>query len=371
MAKSLLEGLTGLVTPELLSNAARTIGTSEGSVASGLGAAFPTILAGLAGKAGKPDAMKSVFDLITNPANDAGVLRNPALAAGATDPKSPLGAMGGTLLSSLFGSQLSSVGELVTRSAGLPGGAGGSLLRMAAPLVVGFLGKRVATGGLNAAGLSSLLAGERDQIMRAAPAGLSSALGMGDLGRDVSPGAGVARAPILKETGSLPRWLWPALAALALLAVVWTLARNRGPDRTEQTVGALNGPVLDTADVAAPVAGLPSDLQDVTWEWVSFTTPVEQLQIDGPSKYTIRFSPDGKVAVKADCNRGTGSYAFGDDRGISFKPLALTRAACPAGSLSDRFVKEVGRASSYFIRDGDLYLELPADSGTLRFRRQA
>jgi heat shock protein HslJ len=370
MAKSLLEGLTGLVTPELVSNAARNIGASEGSVASGLGAAFPTILAGLAGKAGKPDAMQSVFDLITSPGNDAGVLRNPALAAGATDPKSPLGAMGGTLLSNLFGSQLSSVGDLVTRSAGLPGGAGASLLRMAAPLVVGFLGKRIATGGLNVAGLSSLLSSERDQIMRAAPAGLSSALGVGDLGRDVSLGAGAARAPIPKETSSLPRWLWPALAALALVAVVWALTRNRGP-APEQTVGALGAPAMDTADVDAPVMGLPSDLQDVTWEWVSFTTPVEQIQVDGPSRYTIRFGPDGRVAMKADCNRGTGSYEFGADRRISFKPLALTRAACPPGSLSDRFAKEVGRASSYFIRDGDLFLELPADSGTLRFRRQA
>ena len=43
---------------------------------------------------------------------------------------------------------------------------------------------------------------------------------------------------------------------------------------------------------------------------------------------------------------------------------------CPPGSLSDRFVKEVGRATSYFLKDGDFFLELPVDSGTLRFRRQ-
>lgn len=58
------------------------------------------------------------------------------------------------------------------------------------------------------------------------------------------------------------------------------------------------------------------------------------------------------------------------DRRLAFKPIALTRAMCPEGSLSDRFAKEVGRATSYFLKDGDLYLELPIDSGTLRFRRQ-
>ncbi len=38
--------------------------------------------------------------------------------------------------------------------------------------------------------------------------------------------------------------------------------------------------------------------------------------------------------------------------------------------LSDRFAKEVSRANSYFMKDRDLFLELPVDSGTLRFRRQ-
>jgi hypothetical protein len=39
-------------------------------------------------------------------------------------------------------------------------------------------------------------------------------------------------------------------------------------------------------------------------------------------------------------------------------------------ALSDRFAKELGRATSYFIEDGDLFLEFSIDSGTLRFRRQ-
>lgn len=66
-----------------------------------------------------------------------------------------------------------------------------------------------------------------------------------------------------------------------------------------------------------------------------------------------------------------GKYSVAPDREITLKPIALSRAMCPKGSLSDRFAKEVGRATSYFLQDGDLFLELPVDSGTLRFRRQA
>ena len=120
---------------------------------------------------------------------------------------------------------------------------------------------------------------------------------------------------------------------------------------------------------AAPDSVMPQDIADVTWQWVSFTTPVEQITVDGPDRYTIQFGRDGRLTMRADCNRGMGSYSVTADRRITMGPIALTRAMCPEGSLSDRFAREVGRASIYFMRDGDLYLDLPMDSGTLRFRR--
>ena len=126
-------------------------------------------------------------------------------------------------------------------------------------------------------------------------------------------------------------------------------------------------PVQKAAD--ASEATPPPEMVDVTWEWVSLTTPVEQVNADAPERYTLQFQRDGRVALRADCNRGHGTYSVGADRQIALGPIALTRAACPPGSLGDRFAREVGRATSYFMRDGDLYLELPADSGTLRFRR--
>jgi heat shock protein HslJ len=121
---------------------------------------------------------------------------------------------------------------------------------------------------------------------------------------------------------------------------------------------------------AQAAAGLPAEMVDVTWEWVSFTTPVEEITVDVPERYTMQLTKDGNVALQADCNRGMTSYTAGSDGKLTFSGIALTRAMCPQGSLSNRFVREVERASSYFLRDGDLFLELPVDSGTLRFRRQ-
>jgi membrane-bound inhibitor of C-type lysozyme len=228
------------MTPQLLSEVSRTLGESEGSVSAGLGSSAATILAGLAGKATTPQGMAPLFDLIANPANDGSVLKDPRLIAAGTAATSPLGGLGGSLLSSLFGSQLGSVGDLIGRSAGLRAGSGASLLGMAAPLVMGLLGNRVRSGGLNAAGLGGLLLGQKDEILRAAPAGLSSILGLKDVGRTAAATAATATVERAR-----PSWLWPALAALALIAVVWILrTATRSP--SDQTVGAVT-PALPAA----------------------------------------------------------------------------------------------------------------------------
>lgn len=167
----------------------------------------------------------------------------------------------------------------------------------------------------------------------------------------------------------------PLLSLTAILLV----ACDRQPRSAEEaanppTTGAVlssdSGPGPDAAPGATDSTLSPHVLE-VTWQWVRMTTPVEQIDIDQPDDYTIHFGSDGRVAMKADCNRGTGRYSVSSDRRITFQAIALTRMMCPKGSLSNRFVKEVGRAKSYFIKDEELFLELPVDSGTLRFRRQA
>lgn len=155
-----------------------------------------------------------------------------------------------------------------------------------------------------------------------------------------------------------------AARGFALLTGLLAACGQGQPKSSSQAPGPAQG-AASAADTTLPAEGV-----GVTWQWVGFTTPVEQLNVDTPERYTMRLEAGGRVTLQADCNRGMGSYSVGADRRITFQPIALTRMMCPPGSLSDRFAREVGRATSYSFRDGDLYLELPVDSGTLRFRRQ-
>lgn len=85
-----------------------------------------------------------------------------------------------------------------------------------------------------------------------------------------------------------------------------------------------------------------------------------------PSRYTLELMPDGRAAIRADCNTGNGPYATKDNL-ITLGPFALTRALCPPGSLDTRFVRQLESIVSYLVIDGDLILELPFDSGGMRF----
>lgn len=137
-------------------------------------------------------------------------------------------------------------------------------------------------------------------------------------------------------------------------------------------VAPLAAAPLAAASAAAQPDAAPdsSRLAGTAWRWIAFTTPVEAITVPDPERYTLAFSADGgRVALRADRNRGAGSVAFPEPHRVAFGALALTRGLCPEPSLGLRFARELSRAVLWFERDGDLFFDLPYDSVTLRFRR--
>ncbi len=113
-----------------------------------------------------------------------------------------------------------------------------------------------------------------------------------------------------------------------------------------------------------------TDIEEVfdrTWKWVSTLTPVQSIKASDPERYTVQFLKDGKVRIRFDCNKGGGNYTISQGN-LTFGPLISTRMACPEDTQDALFVKDLQRVSSFFIEDGDLYLELSYDSGTMRFQ---
>ncbi|UCE02115.1 MAG: META domain-containing protein [Candidatus Latescibacterota bacterium] len=120
---------------------------------------------------------------------------------------------------------------------------------------------------------------------------------------------------------------------------------------------------------AAGAGEFPPEFSGVELRWTALVTPVERIDVQEPQHYTLKVLADGKLEIRADCNRAFGSIEFVDDHRVKIGALGSTRAMCPPGSHSQRFLQELERATTYFVRDGKLYLELPYDSGTLHFAR--
>ncbi|MBP6786300.1 MAG: META domain-containing protein [Candidatus Promineofilum sp.] len=120
-----------------------------------------------------------------------------------------------------------------------------------------------------------------------------------------------------------------------------------------------------TIDTYGAATAAAPTLTATTWQWLGTTTAEEPISVADSSRYTIDFL-DGTAAIKADCNRVVASYSA-ENGALSITPGPTTLAACPDDSQGDVFVQQLGAAGIYFFQDGDLYIDLFADAGTMRF----
>ncbi len=85
-----------------------------------------------------------------------------------------------------------------------------------------------------------------------------------------------------------------------------------------------------------------------------------------PERYTLEFAPGGTVTLRADCNRGSGSYLL-NDASLSFGPLALTKMLCPPGTRDAEYLKELAAVTQQSVNGDELVLTLAGDAGSMRF----
>ena len=248
MAMNLHDSLMNLMTPELMSAMAAGTGESEGAVSKGLTAGVPLVLAGLLQKSSDPGAMDQVMNLLSNRANNPDLLRNPKAMLSGDGASTAQKELGGSLLSALFGRDLGAVTTGLGQQAGVASTSASSIMTLVASLLAALLGNRMRTGGLNLSGLLAMLNEQRDGILRALPAVLSSIGGLGAL-RGLAGGA--TRAVREAEPRHLPGWLWAAAALLVVLVGGWAMwGTGTAPD-----MKAPSADVARQADQMARSAG--------------------------------------------------------------------------------------------------------------------
>lgn len=116
-------------------------------------------------------------------------------------------------------------------------------------------------------------------------------------------------------------------------------------------------------------AGQPA-ITGTVWQWVQTQYSNDKRVVPAkPANYTVRFLEGGQINVKADCNQKGGTYSV-DGKQLSITITHSTMAACEPGSHEDEFVRNLTAGAIHFFRNGELYIDLKYDSGTMKFSGQ-
>ena len=152
--------------------------------------------------------------------------------------------------------------------------------------------------------------------------------------------------------------------------------RGNGDDLTWRRAGAepLQCRAVKGADQQPPPT-IPG-VSGTHWQLVQFQSSnpsVGTLKPDDPARYTLELARDGRLSMRLDCNQATGRWsgaaASSTSGALSLTPLAVTRAACPPGSMASRIAADSASVDSYTLAGDTLKLGLVPNSGVYTWRR--
>ena len=263
MSSTLVDSLTDIFRSQALGSFAARYGESEPSVLRGFETSIGTMIAGLSSKLGQAGFARQLLDLINNPANDTKILQN---ARGLVEGQ-PADSLGSKLTSMLFGGNLSAVTDTIGSTSGLRGGTAASLMSLGAPLLLGSLVQRVR--GMDTAGLTKFFSDESARAGESLPRGVWRFVG-----RDAETVPPVASGVVREPSRG---WLWPLLAAAALiLGLFWWFGARK--------------PIVETVREAA----------DSAPGWVTRTLPGNvdlRIPVDRMEDHLLAFLRDTSKAA--------------------------------------------------------------------------
>jgi len=219
MATSILDGVLGLVTPEMKQALASRLGESPTAIQSGLGTAAAATLGGLVSKAGDSNFLNQILSLVSGSSgqNILGSLST----LGSNGPTGGMSDMVGKFLPMVFGGQQSQVTNLLAQKAGLGASSAAGLLQSAVPLILGFFARMHASGSLSTSSLGSMLTAEAPNLQKYLPSGFLSNLS--PVASGVS-GRVAAAEHVVEEKAKGMNWM-ALLGVLIALLVVWFVYR--------------------------------------------------------------------------------------------------------------------------------------------------
>lgn len=261
MAPDLLNQISNVFTSDTVNQIASVFGETPAKTQSALGSLVPAILGSLSHKATTIEGANDVIDLIRRNNLTSVKVDDIYKTGGATE----LSNKGRLLTESIFGNKLSAVTDSIASMSGISRSAVTTLASVCAPIVLGLIGRRLGSGGMNASTLSSLL-GNPSAFLQNLPAGLISVLGLGGAAATVrhlaeDPERRTVTAPAYaKQASSAWRWLLPLLLAVGGIGLIAYLFSRRPEPVNVTTVQPTVRPEAPAPAAPAPVVPASTNL---------------------------------------------------------------------------------------------------------------
>ena len=188
MSFNIVDLVKDQISGSLMGQMGSMLGDESSLAAGAVDNAVPALLEGLRNSTSTSSGADSLFQAVQD--QDDGLLDNLGSMLGGGQGTQVI-ENGTSMLGTLFGGGgLGSLGGVLSAVSGLSKGGSGSLLGMLAPIVVGVLKRKVIGNGLNAGGLASMLMGQKDNISRSMPVGLTDQLSSTGFLGSISGGTG-------------------------------------------------------------------------------------------------------------------------------------------------------------------------------------
>jgi hypothetical protein len=161
--------MTQLSSGDNLAAISKSVGGDSNAVKSALGMGLPMLLGSMSNTASKPGGADMLAKMVAQTGgsspldNISGFLGSPAAAGGSG------------MLNSLLGSQLTPIQNAISQKTGLPPAVVGKVLAIAAPMVMGYVGKMFTQQKMDTAGLTSLLGEQSKMALQSSPEAASMA----------------------------------------------------------------------------------------------------------------------------------------------------------------------------------------------------
>lgn len=285
------------LTPAIVSKISNALGIQSSFAQKAIAAALPTIIGSIIGKSSSPSGLDTLTNILGK--QDTSVLGNLGSLIGGAGQSAMVNS-GTSALGSLLGnSSLGALAGAVSKFSGAGEEASKGLLGMLAPIALGTIAQQQKASNLDGAGLARMLAGQKDNVAAAMPAGFGDLLKGTGLLDGVMPAAAprpAAPQPTSYTPPPAPRksgnnMLLPLLALAALLAVgYYYLTSMRAPQVPTQITyqgrnisseaasiyEGLKGTIGNVKDAASAQAQLPK-LQDASAKLEQLQTLQKQL----------------------------------------------------------------------------------------------